>query len=423
MSFADHSFVSTKHQSNTPALPPFSLTSPAFHADPFPLYRQLRTVAPIHPVTLPDGRAAWLVSRYADVNELLRDKRFVKKPANVPRAPGEAPVKPMWMPGFLQPLANNMLDLDGNDHTRLRNLVQPVFTPKLVEQLRPQVERVANGLIDQALARGRMDLLADFALPLPVTIIATLLGVPEADRRRFTRWSNVFINTTSNLEMVLGIPAMWQFVRYVRHLVTQRRAHPAEDLITALVQTEESGDRLTKDEVVAMITLLLIAGYETTVTLISSEMWALLQHPAQLAQLRAEPTLIKSAVEELLRFTSPVAVATERYACEPVTLHGVTIPRGGLTLAVLASANHDEAHFEQPETLDLQRAENRHLAFGQGIHYCLGAPLARLEGQIAINLLLERIPRLRLAVAPAALRWRKSLFIRSLRALPVLCDE
>ncbi len=407
---------------NSSAIPVINLASPAFHANPFPTYRQLRNVAPVHRAKLPDGRTAWLVSRYDDVNELLRDKRFVKSVANVPRQPGQAPIKEMWMPGFLQPLSKNMLDLDHGDHTRLRNLVQHLFTPKLVEQMRQQVEQVANQLIDKALRKGQMDLLADFALPLPVTIIATLLGVPEQDRMRFARWSNAFVNASSNFDMVLGLPAMWQFTRYVRQIVAQRRAQPADDLITALVQAEQTGDRLSEDEVVAMIVLLLIAGYETTVTLISSGMWALIQHPVQLAALRDQPVLIKSAIEELLRFASPVAMATERYAQEEVTINGVIIPRGGLALAVLASANHDERRFEQPESLDLQRADNRHVAFGQGVHFCLGAPLARLEGQVAINLLLERLPNLRPAVNLDSLKWRKSLMIRSLQSLPVLCN-
>ncbi len=420
------SAINLVRSNNTPAgsgprIPGVNITTPAFHANPFAFYKQLRDEAPVHPMTLPDKRTAWLVTRYDDANALLRDDRFVKKPGNVLLPPGEAPIKEGWMPGFLRLLQNNMLDLDGADHDRLRALVHHAFTPKLVEQMRGQIESITNQLISKALAAGQFDLVRDFALPLPVAVISSMLGVPEGERDQFSHWSHTTVSATNNFEMLLGIPNLWRFMRYIRHLVILRRAQPADDLITALLQAREAGDNLSEDEIVAMIFLLLVAGHETTVTLISSSMLALLQHPEQRQQLQRDPALIKSAVEELLRFTTPVALGTERYAREDIAIAGVTIPKGSLAYAVLSSANRDERRFDEPDLLNLQREDNRHLGFGQGVHYCLGAPLARMEAQIAINTLLARIPNLRLAVAPDKLRWRKSLVIRGLEALSVDC--
>lgn len=258
-----------------------------------------------------------------------------------------------------------------------------------------------------------------FALPLPLTVISELLGIPVAERAQFHLWTKKFLQPPSTLNMLLALPSLAALMRYFRQLFAQRRADPRDDLITALVQAEEAGDRLSEDELLSMVTILIIAGHETTVNLIASGTLALLQHPEQLALLRADPALIRPAVEELLRFTSPVAEATERYAREDVTWHGVTIPHGALTLGVLASANRDETVFERPDTLDITRQQNRHLAFGYGIHACLGMPLARLEGQIAINALIQRLPDLQLAVAVDQLRWRATPMVRGLERLPV----
>jgi cytochrome P450 PksS len=235
----------------------------------------------------------------------------------------------------------------------------------------------------------------------------------------FHRWSSRIVSMSSSSDMVRSIPAIWLFLRYLRKLVAQRRADPRDDLITALVQAEAAGDTLSEDELLAMVFLLLVAGHETTVNLIASGTLALLQHPEQREQLQQNPALITSAVEELVRFASPVECATERYACEDVMIAGVAIPRGELVLGVIGSANRDELHFSMPDTLNLRREPNRHLAFGLGAHYCLGAPLARLEAQVAITTLLDRLPNLRLAVKPQALRWRRSPILRGLQALPV----
>jgi cytochrome P450 PksS len=267
--------------------------------------------------------------------------------------------------------------------------------------------------------KGRIDLVDDYALPLPATIIADMLGVPSGDRRKFHRWSSRIVSTAARRDILWAIPAAWAFMRYLRKLFEQRRADPRADLITALVQAEEAGDKLSEDELLAMVFLLLIAGHETTVNLLAGGTLALLEHPDQMERLRRDPSLIKPAVEELLRYTSPVELATERFAREDLTIAGTTIPRGEQVLAVIASANRDERQFADPDTLDLTREPNRHLAFGQGEHYCLGAPLARLEGQIALNTLLQRLPNLRRAVAPGSLRWRRGLFLRGLEHLPL----
>lgn len=395
-----------------------NLASPQFKADPFGFYARLRATAPVHRVTLPGKRSAWLVTRYDDVVAILKDDRLAKDPLNA--LSDDQRAKQPWLPGFLKPLSRNMLDLDGADHARLRALVHKAFTPRLIEQLRGRIQTLADDLLSAVPDKSRLDLIRDYALPLPITIISDLLGVPQADRQQFGRWSRRIVAVTASpLDLPLVLPAIWQFMRFVRRLCAIRRADPQDDLLSALLHAEEAGDTLSEDELLAMVVLILIAGHETTVNLIGNGALALLEDPEQLALLRGNPALSKSAVDELLRFTSPVELATERYAREPITIAGTTIPRGEQVLAVLASANRDERYFVQPGLLDLTRQPNRHLAFGQGSHYCLGAPLARLEGQIAFNTLLRRAPNLRLTVPPDTLRWRRGMFLRGLERLPL----
>ncbi len=399
-----------------PTLPNVQIASAEFKANPYPFYAQLRAEAPVHRVLLPNKQPAWLISRYDDVLAALKDDRLVKDRRNA-MTPEQLAKQP-WVPTMFRPLMRNMLDLDGPDHTRLRGLVHKVFTPRLIEQMRERITRLTNDLLDVALHNGRLDLIRDYAQPVPTTIIAEMLGVPAADQHKFNRWSNAMIaSSASGLGVLKVLPAMIAFIRYVRRLINQRRVVPQDDLISALVQAEEAGEQLNQDELLAMVFLLLIAGHETTVNLIGNGTLALLEHPEQQARLRNDPGLIKTAVEELVRYHSPVEMATERYAREDLSLHGVTIPRGELVFAVLASANRDAAHFADPDQLDLTRTPNKHLGFGQGIHYCVGAPLARLEGQIAITTLLERVPDLQLPAG--TLRWRRGLNVRGLEALPL----
>jgi cytochrome P450 len=395
------------------------LASPQFKANPYPFYARLRAEAPVWRTTLPDKRTAWLVTRYDDVAAVLRDRRFAKDPLNAMNP--EQRAKTLWVPGFLKPLQRNMLDLDDPDHTRLRALVSKAFTPRLIERLRGRIEVLSEELLDTMERKGEAELVGDYALPLPATVIAELLGVPAEDRRKFHRWSSRLVSVSSSRDMMRALPAGLAFVRYLRKMFERRRAAPKDDLMTALVRAEEAGDKLSEDELLAMGFLLLVAGHETTVNLIASGTLALLEHPDQMEKLKGDPSIIKSAVEELLRYTSPVELATERYAREDVEIAGTIIPRGELVLGVLGSANHDERHFEDPDALKITRDPNRHLAFGRGgVHHCLGAPLARMEGQIAISALLRRFPHARLAVAPETLPWHRGLFLRGPRRLPLV---
>jgi len=388
------------------------LASPAFKANPYPFYARLRAEAPAHRMRLSFWLpTVWVVSRYGDVLAVLKDDRFSNDITS--RLP--------WTPRATRALTHNMLNRDPPDHTRLRTLVNKAFTPRVVEKLRGRVQEVCDERLDAAGARGRMDLVADYALPVPLTIIADLLGVPAQDRRQFAAWSKRVAAATSGalLDLLRGQPSLFRSVRYLRKLVALRRAEPGEDLVTALIRAEEKGDTLSEDELIGMIALLLLAGYETTINLIATGTLALVQHPEERARLLREPALAESAVEELLRYTSPADFAAIRIAREDALVAGTVIPRGAIVLASLTSANRDERQFRAPDTLDIAREPNRHLAFGIGAHFCVGAPLARLEGEVALATLFRRFPDLRLEVAPEALRWRRGLLFRGLEELPV----
>ena len=264
-----------------------------------------------------------------------------------------------------------------------------------------------------------MDLIGDFAFPLPITVIAELLGVPAEDRNRFREWSDAAVSGNATKEYLEGvlIPHMRAFADYL--LFKEKREEPRDDLISALVRAEKAGEKLSEDELLGMVFLLLVAGHETTVNLIGNGTLALLRHPDQLERLRNDPSLIKAAVEELLRYDGPVETSTERFAKEDVAIGGTVIPKGEMVLVVIAAADRDPERFHDTDTLDITRADNKHLAFGKGIHHCLGAPLARMEGQIAIGTLLRRMPNLRLKEPPELLAWRPGMVLRGLKALPV----
>ena len=395
-----------------------NIGSREFKANPFPFYARLRAEAPVYRVLLPTKETAWLITPYDDVTTVLKDERFVKDTKNALTAEQAANV--LWFRRMFKALGKNMLNQDPPNHTRLRALVSKAFTPKLIERVRDRIQELADELIDQTLHRGRMDLIRDYALPIPTTIIAEMLGVPLAHRHKFQRWSNAIMSAgSSTWGLLAAVPHAWAFVRYLRKFIKKRRADPDDDLVSALVRAEEAGDTLSEDELLAMIMLLLVAGHETTVNLIGNGVLALLEHPEQLEKLRSDPALIKPAVEELLRYASPVDMATERYAREDAVIAGTTIRRGDMVFVVINSANRDERQFPNPDTLDITREPNRHLSFGLGTHFCLGAPLARLEGQIAINTLVRRLPNLRLAETGGGRRWRRGLILRGLETLPV----
>jgi cytochrome P450 len=291
------------------------------------------------------------------------------------------------------------------------------FTPRLIATMQARIEEIVNSLLDKAEAKREIDYMADFAFPLPITVIAEILGVPEQDHQKFKQWSQTIIESTSDFNIVKVLADVMSLNSYLRRLIKSKRENPQDDLMSALVQVEEAGDMLSEDELLAMAVILMVAGHETTVNLLGNGLLALLNHPEQMAMLRQNPRLVKTAVEEFLRYDSPVTMATERYATEDLTINGVTIPRGALVIAALGSANRDPEQFENADMLDICRENNRHLAFGQGIHYCLGAPLARMEAHYAFNALLERFPTIQLA--SKKLEWRKSMFIRGVKAMPV----
>lgn len=325
------------------------------------------------------------------------------------------------MPETVKLILNSMVMKDPPDHRRLRNLVQRAFTPAMVARLSDRVEAITHELLDAMARKPTAELVSELALPLPLTVIAEMLGVPPGERASFRELFGKVVDpdALNPVGFVRNLPRMRRLNRFIRQLMTLRREQPGEDLTTALVRAEEDGDRLSEDEVVSMVFLLLFAGHETTVNLIASGVQALLAHPEQLALLREKPELIDTAIEELLRFTNPVGTVAPRFAREDMEVAGVAVPRGTTLMLLLASANLDEAAFPNAHQLDITRDPNRHVSFGLGAHFCLGAPLARLEARIALPALLRRFPDLRLAVPSSEVRLRSNIGLRGLHSLPV----
>lgn len=413
----DFLFFRTKR----PRLPPHEIVHvghPAFRANPYPLYARLRELGPIHRVRLmPMNELAWLVVRYDEVAMILKEERFVKNPAPV-LSPEQAAAQPFFRKMY-KPLQGMMIGQDPPNHTRLRGLVNLAFTPRIVEGMRDRIQTLTERLLDKVQKRGTLDLVNDYALPLPAIIITEMLGVPPADRSLFHRWTKSLLSPELvPFTVFLTVVNIWAFWRYLGKFIRQRRADLQDDLTSDLIRAEQAGDKLSEKELRLMVFFLLLAGFETTVNLISTGTLALLQNPAELEKLRRDPALIKPAVEELLRYNSPVQLSTERFAREDVRLDQVVIRRGETVYLGLSSANRDGGQFTNPDSLDITREPNKHLAFGLGPHFCLGAPLARLETQIALTTLVRRLPNLRLAVTPAELRWRPGL-LRGLKRLPL----
>jgi cytochrome P450 len=390
--------------------------------DPFPLFARVRERGAAHPVTLADGHDAWLIVRYEEARAALNDARL-SKDMRAALATGTGVVAE-GLPG--PAFARHMLSVDPPDHTRLRRLVQAVFTVRRIEGLRPRVQAIVDELLDGVAAHGpgsRVDLVRAFAFPLPFTVICELLGVPEPDRAALGQGlTGLLVPVGTAAEYARAKEASDAVVAMLRALVEAKQAAPGDDLISGLISARDGGERLDTQELLSTIFQLIVAGHETTATLIGNSIVALLRNPDQLARLRCDPGKIPAAVEELLRYDAPAPHATFRYATEPVPIGGVTIPAAAQVIICLAAANRDRGRHPHAELLDVDRAKAGHLAFGHGIHHCLGAALARMEGQLALGSLLRRFPQLRLAVPPAELRWGHGdgLVLRGLSDLPVI---
>ena len=387
--------------------PEFNPFLPEFHANPYPFYHRLRATDPVHRTPM----GLWVLTRYDDVVSVLKDPRFGREE-------------------FAQILANvygegarSMLFRDPPDHTRLRGLVSQAFTPRMIERMRSHIQEIVDRLLDRVQNANRMDVIADLAYPLPVTVICEMLGVPTDAHSGIRQWSADLARSVDAIGMptdeevvTRGRAAQQAMLDYFRDLISERRQTPRDDLLSLLIAAEEQGDRLSEGELLITCILLFVAGHETTVNLIGNGLLGLLNHPDELAKLRGDLRLLPGAVEELLRYDSPVQ-RTGRITNTDVELDGRKIAKGSLVVTAIGAANRDPAHFPDPERLDITRRDNRHIAFGFGIHFCLGAPLARLEGQIAIGTLLRRMPGLGLATSTP--EWRESSTLRGLKNLPV----
>ncbi|WP_405556577.1 cytochrome P450 [Streptomyces canus] len=395
----------------------FDPWDPAFLADPYPAYAELRAHGRVQYF---EPTNQWLVPHHADVSALLRDRRLGRTYQHRFTHEDFGRTAP---PAAHEPFHtlndHGMLDLEPPDHTRIRRLVSKAFTPRTVEQLRPYVTRLAGELVDRLVAEGGGDLLTDVAEPLPVAVIAEMLGIPEADRAPLRPWSADIcgmyeLNPREDVA-ARAVRASVEFSDYLRELIAERRKNPGDDLISGLIAAHDEGDRLTEQEMISTCVLLLNAGHEATVNATVNGWWALFRNPDQLAELRADHSLVPRAVEELMRYDTPLQLF-ERWVLDEIEIDGTTIPRGAEIALLFGSANHDPATFPNPERLDLTRADNPHISFSAGIHYCIGAPLARIELAASMTALLEKAPTLSLAQEPQR---KPNFVIRGLEGLSV----
>ncbi|MGH9024214.1 MAG: cytochrome P450 family protein [Acidimicrobiia bacterium] len=392
--------------------------------DPFPLFAEVRAQAPVHPVTLADGHRAWLVVRYHEAKAALNDLRLSKdmQAALAQRAA----VVSEGLPG--PSFSRHMLNVDPPNHTRLRKSVAGAFSQRRIEGLRPRVQAIVDQLFDRLVALGpgqTVDLVAGFAFPLPFTVISELLGVPEGDRADLgSRFTTLLAPTATPEPPAEAVEASGRIVTYLGELLDAKQAEPGDDLVSELGRATERHERLTRQEMLSTIFQLVVAGHDTTTSLIGNGTVALLLHPGQRDALARDPAGIPEAVEEFLRYDAPVPHSTFRYTTEEVEIGGVVIPAQEQVLISLASANRDPDRYNEAEALDLSRGDPRHLAFGHGIHFCLGAPLARMEGRVAFSTMLRRFPAMSLAVEPTELRWAHGdgLVLRGLSELPVILE-
>lgn len=397
------------------------LLAPDVLRNPHPTLAKLREEAPIYRVQHQEmGSHPWLLTRYDDTINLLNDERFTKDYARIPRDNHNSTDNDRTL-NAAAAINRHMLTLDPPDHTRLRALIHKAFTPKMIREFEARIQEISNGLIDDMLAKDQVDFIEDFAIPLPVAVIAGMLGIPKEDQPRFRHWSQTIImgGSTDSAGMEQVGAAAIDFIMYFVEKFDERRAEPQDDLITALVQAEEAGDKLDQQELISMVFLLLVAGHETTVNLLGNGILALLQNPQQAQQFREHPELARTGIDELLRYDGPIGVSTMRWALEDLELRGQKIHAGEMVVGSLLGANRDPAMFANPNELDLARNPNKHMAFGNGIHYCVGAPLARMEGAIAFPMLLNRLPNLALAVDFDQLECAPTILLHGMKSMPV----
>ncbi|WP_274911248.1 cytochrome P450 family protein [Streptomyces sp. WZ-12] len=380
----------------------------AYFTDPYPIYARLREEGPVHRIATPDGSPIWLVTREVDVRAGLTDPRL-----SVNKVDSGIGYKGFSLPPALDA---NLLNIDPADHLRLRRLVSKAFTPRRIEGMRALIHDAAESLADALAAEGATDLIAGFANPLPLVVIGGLLDVPQGDRRRFSRWVGAMFDPAHPGEVAESVGHIHQFLL---HLVAERRTAPGDDLLSGMIAARDEDDRLSENELVSLAFMILFAGTENAQHLISSGVLTLIQHPDQLAALRADPSLLPNAVEEILRFAHPNQLAVRRFPTEDIEIGGVRIPAGDTVMLGICSADRDPARHTDPDRFDIHRDDAQHLAFGHGLHYCLGAALARLEIQIGLGTLLRRFPHLELAVPAEELQWRASFRSHALRRLPI----
>ncbi|MEC2988973.1 cytochrome P450 [Bacillus cereus] len=394
-----------------------NLSSAQFKEDAYEIYKESRKKQPILFVNQVEIGKEWLITRYEDALPLLKDNRLKKDWTNV----FSQDIKNMYLSvDNSDHLTTHMLNSDPPNHSRLRSLVQKAFTPKMIAQLDKRIEKIADDLISDIERKGTLNLVDDYSFPLPIIVISEMLGIPKEDQAKFRIWSHAVIASPETPEEIKETEKqLSEFITYLQYLVDIKRKEPKEDLVSALILAESEGHKLSARELYSMIMLLIVAGHETTVNLITNTVLALLENPNQLQLLKDNPKLIDSAIEEGLRYYSPVEVTTARWAAEPFQIHDRTIEKGDMVVIALASANRDETVFENPEVFDITRENNRHIAFGHGSHFCLGAPLARLEAKIAITTLFNRMPELQIKGNREEIKWQGNYLMRSLEELPL----
>lgn len=390
-----------------------NLFTKAFTPNPYPAYTQLRNEEPVARVLLPDGQYAWMITRYDDALEALKNQKFMKDYRKLYEEDDS---------DYSSVFSKNMLFADMPDHRRLRGLVSKAFTPQMIAGMRDRIQEITDELLDEIAGHETVNLIDAFAFPLPIIVICEMLGIPTEDRDNFRIWSNSMIEGSNGAYAQDIQKHMQDFIQYLRDRFETVRKNPGEDLISKLIVAEEQGDQLTEKELYGVVSLLIIAGHETTVNFIGNSIMALIENPDQLALLKEQPDLIKTAIEETLRFNDPVEYSTSRWASEDMVFKDQAMKKGDLVIVILNAANHDPSQFENPDQLDITREKSKHLAFGKGIHACLGAPLARLEGEIAIASFFKRYPHAQLNINKDDLEWRTGMIVRGVRELPLLLN-